>query len=98
MQILYKGKSSTYVGECECGTIILAKESEVKLKCYNQTHTYFSAKCPECGAGIVVYKEGCERANGIRSKALLNQKEANRRSASAFLAGFEELLNRDAEL
>jgi hypothetical protein len=84
MQILYKGKSNTYVGECECGTIILAKRSEVELKCYNQAHTYFLAKCLECGEDIIVYEDGSERAKEKRAAA------ANQLGAEAFLVGLEE--------
>lgn len=61
MKILYKGKSPTYVGECECGTIIRAKKGEVEFFMY-------AVRCPDCGESITVYESGSELAKEILNK------------------------------
>lgn len=75
MKILYKGKTSTYIGECECETIVLAKKSEVDF------YTY-SVRCPECGNIIAVYEDGTETAKNIQRNLKIKQMEQMERICS----------------
>ena len=88
MQVLYKGKSSTYVGECECGTVILAEKAEVDFFMY-------TVKCPMCGDSITVFEDGSGMAKGVRKAYQDKQKESNRHAAGDFLAGLEEIQEKD---
>lgn len=77
MKILYRGESPTYIGECECGTIIRAKKGEVDFFMY-------VVRCPDCGDSITVYEDRTEMAKGIRKGYQDKQKEDNRRNAYNF--------------
>lgn len=67
MKILYKGKTSTYIGECECETVVMANKSEIDFF-PPPASVPGSVRCPICGSSFFVYRYDTEAAKNIRIK------------------------------